>query len=304
MALLNRTFSELLDFTRATTATFVGSNGLIQTAAIDAPRFAHDPVTLEGQGLLVEGARTNLLLNSATLSTQNVTGAAEEHTIHFTGTGTITLSGTFSGTLAGTGTGEANRVSLTFTPTAGTLTLTVSGSVVTAQLEQGSFITSYIPTTSAQVTRAVDSCIRMLQSEYNAENFTAFFEYKLGNGVIQGNLSIIRLFGFSDGTNNNRLSLIVPNLLSINAGNLQDFNLTENLTQSGKVAIAYNGTTVSVFLNGSIIFSDLLAPNFSFDRMFVGASQFTNAGKVTIKRQALYPKALSEEELISITGGA
>ena len=61
MALLNRTFSELLDFTRATTATFVGSNGLIQTAAIDAPRFTHDPVTLDGQGLLIEEAKTNLL---------------------------------------------------------------------------------------------------------------------------------------------------------------------------------------------------------------------------------------------------
>jgi hypothetical protein len=61
MALLNRTFSELLDFTRATTATFVGSNGLIQTAAIDAPRFTYDPVTLEGQGLLIEEQRTNLL---------------------------------------------------------------------------------------------------------------------------------------------------------------------------------------------------------------------------------------------------
>ena len=61
MALLKRTFSELLDFTRATTATFVGSKGLIQTAAIDEPRFTHDPVTLEGQGLLIEEARTNLL---------------------------------------------------------------------------------------------------------------------------------------------------------------------------------------------------------------------------------------------------
>ena len=52
-------FAESQDFTRATTGTFIGSNGLIQTAAIDAPRFTHDPVTREVQGLLIEEQRTN-----------------------------------------------------------------------------------------------------------------------------------------------------------------------------------------------------------------------------------------------------
>jgi hypothetical protein len=52
-------------FTRASTATFVGSDGLIQSAAINAPRFDHDPVTLACKGLLIEESRTNLLLHSA-----------------------------------------------------------------------------------------------------------------------------------------------------------------------------------------------------------------------------------------------
>lgn len=52
-------------FTRATTATFVGSNGLIQTAAIDAPRFGYDPTTLAAKGLLIEEARTNVCIQSA-----------------------------------------------------------------------------------------------------------------------------------------------------------------------------------------------------------------------------------------------
>jgi hypothetical protein len=47
-------------FTRASTATFVGSDGLIQSAAINAPRFDHDPVTLACKGLLIEESRTNL----------------------------------------------------------------------------------------------------------------------------------------------------------------------------------------------------------------------------------------------------
>ena len=46
-------------FTRASTATFVGSDGLIQSAAINTPRFDHDPVTLACKGLLIEEARTN-----------------------------------------------------------------------------------------------------------------------------------------------------------------------------------------------------------------------------------------------------
>ena len=52
-------------FTRASTATFVGSNGLIQSAAINDARFDHDPVTLACKGLLIEESRTNSLLHSA-----------------------------------------------------------------------------------------------------------------------------------------------------------------------------------------------------------------------------------------------
>lgn len=51
-------------FTRASTATFVGSNGIIQTAAINAPRFDYNPSTLAPLGLLIEEARTNLLTYS------------------------------------------------------------------------------------------------------------------------------------------------------------------------------------------------------------------------------------------------
>jgi hypothetical protein len=51
-------------FTRGSTGTFVGSNGLIQTAAVNAARFDHDPVTLASRGLLIEESRTNLILQS------------------------------------------------------------------------------------------------------------------------------------------------------------------------------------------------------------------------------------------------
>lgn len=89
----------------------------------------------------VISARKNWLLATDTLSTQNVTTIAAQQTLSFTGTGSITLSGTATGTL--TGTGANNRVSLTFTPTAGTLTLTVSGDARFGQLEYGPTATTY-----------------------------------------------------------------------------------------------------------------------------------------------------------------
>ena len=46
-------------FTRASTGTYVGADGLIKTAARGAARFEHNPATGESLGLLVEEARTN-----------------------------------------------------------------------------------------------------------------------------------------------------------------------------------------------------------------------------------------------------
>ena len=52
-------------FTRASAASFVGSDGLIKTAAANAPRFDHDPLTpFACKGLLIEESRTNLFSRS------------------------------------------------------------------------------------------------------------------------------------------------------------------------------------------------------------------------------------------------
>ena len=167
------TGASLITFTRASSGTFVDSAGVLQTAATDAPRFDHNPTTGESLGLLVEEARTNLLLNSATLSTQSVTVAAAANTLSFYGTGTVTLTGvSTAGPLVGTGTN--NRVSLTFTPTVGVLVLTVSGSVTNAQLEAGAFPTSYIPTTTAAATRSADV------ASIDGSAFTSFYNQSEG----------------------------------------------------------------------------------------------------------------------------
>jgi hypothetical protein len=49
-----------ITFTRASTGTYVGADGLIKTAAVNEARFDHNPATGGSLGLLVEEARTNL----------------------------------------------------------------------------------------------------------------------------------------------------------------------------------------------------------------------------------------------------
>ena len=161
---------------RASTATFTDQFGVIQTALSNEPRITFDPVTGECLGLMREAQRTNLVLNSAVLVTQNVTVTAVVYTLSFYGTGTVTLSGTATATVVGSG-AYPSRKTFTFTPTAGTLTLTVTGSVTLAQLEVGAYASSYIPTVASQVTRAVDAFT------LSGSNFTQWYNQS-GQGTL------------------------------------------------------------------------------------------------------------------------
>lgn len=104
-----------------------GARVLFQNASV--------PAILSGIGYYSRQSLTNLLTGSAAPATQNVTTAAADYTLSFIGTGTVTLSGAYAGVLAGTG--PTNRVSLTFTAAAGSLTVTVAGSVRLASIVLG-----------------------------------------------------------------------------------------------------------------------------------------------------------------------
>jgi hypothetical protein len=73
-----------ITFTRATTATYFNSSGVLSTAASGEARFDYNPTTLAPLGLLIEEARTNSLLQSqnftTTWSAGNVTVTANTTT--------------------------------------------------------------------------------------------------------------------------------------------------------------------------------------------------------------------------------
>ena len=215
-------------FTRASTATFVGSNGLIQSAAINAARFDHDPVTLVCKGLLIEEARTNLVFPSDVLTTQTRAVTAVAHTLSFYGSGTVVLSGAHSATVVGTG-AYPTRTTLTFTPTAGSLTLTVTGSVTQAQLEAGSFPTSYIPTTTASVVRSADVCSitgSAFSGMWNSSEGTLF-----ASGITRGYLAMA-----NSGANSNQIAIF---------RNFSPLYMRFDIANSGTYTAQIAGPTIS-----------------------------------------------------------
>ena len=227
-----------------------------------APRFDHNPTTGESLGLLVEEARTNLLLRSedaattwaqvnvgittnttvapdgqttadtlsvnatpANLFRQDVTVVASTtYTFSFyarRGTATdLTYSVfNFSGSAdivaptsyyAQTSASEWRRISLTFTTPVGCTSIGVypirsnpsTGTVFFwgAQLEAGAFPTSYIPTTTATVTRSADVC------SISGSNFSSWYRQDEGTmfaGQVFHQMPLAEfklLYDLSDGT--------------------------------------------------------------------------------------------------------
>ena len=138
---------DVMNWERNSIARGINKYGQLASADVGIPRET-------SQGWMIEGDSTNLLLNSDTLSTQSISVSSQPHVLSFYGTGTVTLSGVYTGSLVGTGTND--RVTLAFTPATGSLTVTVSGTVEYAQIEQSLFATSYITSAGTAGERLAD----------------------------------------------------------------------------------------------------------------------------------------------------
>jgi hypothetical protein len=298
-----------ITFTRSgNTATATNSSGVIAVINANLPRFDYNPTTLVCNGLLVEESRTNLLLNSlidgTNLSTQIVVTAAVANTLSFYGTGQIVLTGTSSATVVGTG-AYPSRKTLTFTPTVGALTLTVTGTVQYAQLETGTFATSFIPTAGSQVTRTVDV------ASMTSTNFSSWYNATQGSFALQynqyasipGNKSI---FTVSASTNANQATLLTAtasdralyfvdsgggNVANINAGNM-------TLNATNRQTVAYQVNNFRMAVNGAATVSDTAgALPIGVDRLLLGTNAAGLQWSGWLQGLRYWPQRLTNNEI-------
>jgi hypothetical protein len=291
------------------TATRINSSGLLEVVNANLPRFDFNPTTLVSRGLLIEEARQNLFLNSlidgTNLTTQSVTLTAAAHTLSFYGTGSVVISGGHTATLAGTG-NYPTRTTLTFTPTAGSSTFTVTGEVKFAQIELGAFATSFIPTAGTSVQRNADV------ATMTSTNFTSWFN--ASEGAFSATYSRIaikrysRVFAASNVAESDQITLIsglqadgrengnvqvasVQNILypgnTPAAGQVTQFCLSY---KTGSSAASLNASTVST---SSAAFANPAPTQFNIGSI-VASGQYLNGH---VQKVMYWPQDLTDAEV-------
>ncbi len=178
-----------------------------------------------------------------------------------------------------------------------------------AQLELGDYPTSYIPTTTASVTRSADTCNGSgTSAEFNDSEGVLFAEIQ---GLVDPD-DTSRYIALSDGTlsnsiliqfrNNGELRLFNSGTVLANTIYYENIDLTEN----NKIAVKYGTTTGSykVYLNGiektlnaSFSATSMTGLNdLSFEYVTGG---FNFVGKV--KQLIVFNEALTDAELATLT---
>lgn len=258
---------------------------------------------------LVEPAATNLFLNNRAAVTQNVSVTAQAYTLSFFGTGTITLSGaSTAGPLVGTGAND--RVSLTFTPSAGTLTLTVSGTMDLVQIETGTVATSPIITAGATVTRGADQPTIPTSAFPNVQAAITLY----AEAIVRGDQSQGRFIQIDDGTSSeaHRISRQGADTAAFSTtdGGSGQSNIIPGTTgalaigATIKAAYAVQANSAQAAVNGTLGTEDtsLTMPTTTTLRLGHangGGSQLAQH----IKRVMVLPRRMSNAALITLTGG-
>ena len=178
-----------------------------------------------------------------------------------------------------------------------------------AQVEEADYPTSYIPTSGSAVTRAADSCNNGGNDQViNSEEGVLYLEAKIKSD----SNSSINSIGISNGTDSNRLSIIMygnSDLIRSNmnvSGVIQfDFQSYGNIPeQYYKIAVSYKQNDCKLFINGVKVDTDISAtmpPLATFDRLNldIGDNLYDFYGY--IKDLKLYNTALTDAELQALT---
>jgi len=178
-----------------------------------------------------------------------------------------------------------------------------------AQLESGSFTTSYIPTSGSTVTRNQDQFTRDgIGSLINSTEGVLFVEM-----AVLSDDSTLKSITLSDGTGGNRVIINYSNASNrltadvrvgaVGQAFMQTFSYT--ITNFLKIALKYKENDFALWVNGTEVATDTSGVTFSantLNRLGLdnGASGELLFGKV--KQLQVYKTALTDEQLIQLTG--
>ena len=177
-----------------------------------------------------------------------------------------------------------------------------------AQLEAGAFPTSYIPTTTAQVTRSADVALIQgsnFSSWYNPNESTIF----VSPTITSARTSDPTFIRIDDGTDANRVQIGTGASFTV----FNSFIITSNVSQGGNTnSISPLGTTKVAFgfttnssvnsVNGSVGTTDTsVAMPSGINRLLVGSGSGTSYMNGHIRQVAYYPRRLQNSELVALT---
>ena len=178
-----------------------------------------------------------------------------------------------------------------------------------AQLEQGAFPTSYIPTSGSTVTRTSDNVSMIgenFSSWYNQSEGTIVSSWKMPT-IPSSTVSIIS--SFSDGTTNNRFmhyksEFGANNLVRTSANGTSVNNSFGDIIFNAlsKTAFSYEtGTTITSY-NGSPANVVSQSVPTSVNALYIGGSPSgITDGSVTFSQLTYYPRRLTNAQLITLT---
>jgi hypothetical protein len=207
---------------------------------------------------------------------------------------------TFTRTLAGGVTVALVQPLIFFFLTAGT-TYDFTIRIAAPQMELGSYATTFIPTTTAAVTRLADVATHLNASDLIGQTAGVLFvDINLPNTT-----DSVRQLQVSDGNLNNRIQIatngtnITPAIAS--GGVIQATFTIPYTAGNHKIAIAYANNDVVLYVNGALVGTDTSATIPTCSRIDVGNSIGTNQAGHGITQAALYTTRLSNSELQALT---